>query len=89
MILISSILFVFSLAVNAQAVNKDNVIDYVESIEVTENNDTWTAYWVGFTDYGYGTIWYHKDGGSKKWCNFDSWLATCYYTKSEVIYELY
>ena len=72
------------------SVTKSNVMDYVESIKITEENDSWIAYWIEFTDYGYGTVWYHKNGGSKKWCDsFDSWLASCYLTKKEVIYKLY
>ncbi len=59
LILISSILFFFSLAVNAQTVNEDNIMDYVEKIEV-EYLDNHTVYNVYFKDGKSSYIAYRK-----------------------------
>ena len=86
-ILISITLFFFSLAVNAQNVTKDNVMDYVNKIEVNENNDTYISYRVEFTDYEYTYIYHYKNDDYKRWCDSsNSWGQNCFETKKEVIY---
>ncbi len=89
-ILISNILFFFSLAVNAQTVNKDNIMDYVKSEKSYEQwtDNNYIVYEIVFVDGEKGTVYYNK---KKSIWYSDSGLIGSYIgkTKKEAILWLY
>lgn len=62
LLFIFTVLMLTSIAISAQ-VNKKNVQNYVESMEIYHEDDEWVTYDVKFTDGEFDSIAYNKKNG--------------------------
>ncbi len=86
LVLISVMFLIFSLSVQGQTVTKDNVMNYVDKVEIYNDYDSYSEYKVFFTDGEFGFFFYNKENNEYSLWNPNAPIGETYNSRVRVIY---